>query len=240
MRFVSRIALLASFLFYFMVLVTGVKAQLTSGPFSYSIGLSPTEINHVFHVDKFDSSLGNLIEVDLSFATGYDIHGTITNTGSPDDFTVTARGDLLLADASNTLLSTSYSISQDYPNLGTNDTKNFSNPDGSHYTADQSASGTYTSGSTFNEFNGGPGTVDLTYTSQSHTDVLGGSNYEVDLAKLAKGTVTVSYKYLLADAPEPGSVALFCGMLVSGVFVTVRRRGKMRGTVREESPPATS
>ena len=210
------------------VLSTHANAQSTDGPYSDSYGPVNTDFTHTLVLPKFNTALGTLVEVDLSFNTSFNQSGTITNNqGNAASFTATTDGFFTLSDGVNTLLSTSYSESQSYSNLASGATANYGAFSGS-----ASDSIILTSG--FGNFIG-PGNIGLdfeTLTGQSLTGT-NTNNVNFSLTTTASGTATVTYKYnVLVTTPEPGNYALAAGLLSSGAFLALRRRAKRQA--REE------
>ena len=82
----------------------------------------------------------------------------------------------------------------------------------------------YTSGATFNLFNGGPGNVSLNFASLTGTTTLGGGgNISNTITTTAGATATVTYQY--TAVPEPSAMAL---TLVGGLLGLLKVRSLRR------------
>jgi len=178
--------------------------------------------------NKFNTALGTLNEVDVTWSVSGAVSGTVKNTGaSAADFSVTTNTNVKLSEDSGAtilLVSTpTLSASQSYTALGAGATANF----GPFSPSAVSGPNVYTDSATkaFFSIPGPTGSV-WASTLSGTTIIGGGGNITSALTTTAGGTVTIVYRYTLPSVgtPEPGSVALLVSAGIGGMGVFLRRR----------------
>ena len=184
--------------------------------FSASIPVQTTDYTLPLILPRFDATQGTLTKVNLSFVAGGNFGGSVTNNGeSAATITTQANVALSLVDGTTTLLNSSLPASQTYQSLPSGSTAPFG-----PFTPSQSASHNYTNGATFNDFNGGPGNINLSLSTLStQTTDGGGGNVASNLTTAAGGSATVTYTFQVQAVAISGNVyndASGTGSLTSG------------------------
>ncbi|MCF6363680.1 MAG: PEP-CTERM sorting domain-containing protein [Gammaproteobacteria bacterium] len=196
-----------------VLLLAGTSAQAAVISFTDSYTNVLTELNgEQLRVDLFDSSLGTLTGVSVTFSAAIDSEGTVTNSGAgPASFTAQTlvqsylgTGASLPTPLSDVTAMAAFTLinAQDYTDLASGATDTFG-PGGASsgvidlYTGlDASFIGTGDFGYDFT-------TVILT------TFAGGGGNIAADVQTYTDGTLTVEYTYDAASTPVPEPTSLF-------------------------------
>ena len=205
--------------------IAGIKPVFadTTQTYSASYGPSTTDYTVTLTLPKFDTTLGTLQEVHVSMSNSYAQNGTVQNmSGSAQDFTVNTTGTFRLKDGgSNLLLTNGYNQSQTYTQLGAGATSTYGPFSGS-----PSSNVVYTTGTIFNEFNGGPGNINLSFQTLDGYGVSGGGNNAQVILNTSVGvTASVFYVYTtVLTTPEPGAFAFLLGGGVFSALLVNRRR----------------
>ena len=219
-----------------------VQAGSISGPFdaTASIPFTSTEwssgsngVNYLTF-PKFDSSLGLLESVQLSYSGSMNTTITVTNfsgyLGSPSDSsgTVSTQSVVSIQDASNDLVSPLSKLAilsspQAYTLSGSvgNNTESFVDAE-----TTMSDTFTYTAPAVLADFNG-PGSIQLaaaTSTGSVYTNT-GGETFPSQVSSVAL-TGTVTYTYAPLPVPEPTAFALL-SVGVVGLMGYVWRRKRL-------------
>jgi len=205
-----------------------------------SFGPSVTELVGTFNFAQFDTLGGtrvlNSVKVDL--ATSFSTTITVTNSGgtastgtartevqdglTDGTFSIGAGNVLTITGANYAVQSDIFSPPQAY-SLGAGQSTALAPTSGS-----ASNTGTFSSGAVLTEFTG-LGTVGVKYDTLTQT-VLANTGGNTDASQVTNATLsaTITYNFttVVTGTPEPGSVAMFFGMGVTGMAFIYRRRIK--------------
>ena len=195
--------------------------------------MRPTDFTQSLIVHPFDSTLGSLESVVISFSDKASITGTLTNNSATNrNFTINENLNYGLSFGQTSLLSDAYSVSQNYSSVshltGSN-TVNFG-----EYDPSKSVSAT--------PLVTGPlldavlGTSDITFMFKTltQTTIVGlGGNVAYDIQTKANATVTVTYNYITNNVatPEPASLLMTAmgGLAVVSAGYLKKRSNSRRG-----------
>ena len=187
-------------------------AAATTITYTSNFGPTLTETSFTGSLSGFNTSLGTLTDVLITYTFGFDSNGTVTNTASQAQ-TFTAKEDV---DGTLTL-SGSYAnstdldpgVSQKYTNLGANTSAAF----GPFTAATTTQSTTFSLSSLTDDLSSFANALNykvVTVTGQGFSG--GGGNTQASLTTKASGSVSVAYTYTAAAAvPEPASWAMMVG-----------------------------
>ena len=178
--------------------------------------------------NKFNTALGTLNEVDVTWSVSGAVSGTVKNTSaSAADFSVTTNTNIKLSEdlaATSALVPTpTLTASQNYTGLGAGATAAF----GPFSPATSSGPIVYTDAPHLAFFTIPGPTGQVFVSTLSGTTILGGGgNITTTLTTTAGGTATIVYRYTVPSVgtPEPGSVALLVSAGIGGMGVFLRRR----------------
>ncbi|NIJ08908.1 hypothetical protein FHS31_002532 [Sphingomonas vulcanisoli] len=208
MKLFARSALVAAT----MLAPVSMAAAATTITQTSNFGPTKTETSFTGSLAGFDSSLGTLTNVLITYTFGFNSSGTVTNTAQQAQ-TFTAKEDV---DGALTL-SGSYSatgdldpgVSQKYTNLGAGQSAAF----GPFSFATTAQSTTFSFSSLTDDLSSFVNALNYqvdTQTGQGFTG--GGGNTSASLNTTAQGTVSIAYTYDVAAAvPEPASWAMMVG-----------------------------
>jgi len=203
-----------------------------------SFGPALTDFSGTFNFTQFNPALGTLNSVKIDLGTSFSTTITVTNSGGTAS-TGTARtevqdgltdgtfsiggGNILTVTGDNyQVLDDVLSPNQPY-SLGAGQSTTLAPTSGNG-----TATGTFSSGAVLAEFTG-LGTVGIKYDTLTQT-VLANTGGNTTASQVTNATLsaTVTYTYTpgATGTPEPGSVAMFFGMGVTGMAFIYRRRIK--------------
>ena len=197
-----------------VLLLAGASAQAAVISFTDSYANVKTELNgEQLRVDLFDSSLGTLTGVSVSFSAAVNSAGTVTNNGAgPEDFTVQTlvqsydgTGVSLPTPLGNVAAMNPFSVinAQSYTALASGASDTFG-PGGA-------SSGVLDLFTGYDASFIGAGDFGYDFTTLILTTFAGGGgNIGADIETYTDGTLTVEYTYTAAPTPvpEPGSLLL--------------------------------
>ena len=175
----------------------------TTVSYSVTVPQQVTDYTTNVFLPTFNTSLGTLDQVDLTYAAQGTSNGTVTNNGpAAETFTIGVVSSQGLYDGVTQLLDPSLTASQTFTDLAPGDSGLFG-----PFSPTQSASATFTNGAVFNDFEGGAGVINLTLTTNSVQNTTGaGGNSATDLNTTTGGTATVTYTYTVTPVSISGNV----------------------------------
>jgi len=206
-----------------------------------STGTNPISSNftQTLAVAKFDTSLGTLTGITISYVDNTIISGSVTNLAAiAESFTITQTTTFNLMQGSNLLLTNSLVASQSYTNLAPSQTAAF----GVFTPSEAAGPLVLTSGALFAALSHSTSDILFDFSTQLTTRVVGGGgNNTIVINPSGGATLTVRYDYTPpnpggpgsgggsggpdASAPEPASVVLTAlGGLIVGSAGFARRR----------------
>ncbi len=205
---------------------------MSTAPVSVFSATQPTDFTTTLTLPTFDTSLGTLVQVDLTFSSSGTVSGTVTNnSGSDQTFKITETTTLTLDDTGSNLgLNIDLTTSKKYTAVPTGRGGYYGpgSPASNSPFTPSATSGllTYTSGAVFNEFNGGPGSIVLSLSTLTNTSIAGGGgNISASISTQAQGTATVVYEYNpVVATPEPSTLVMGSALLIPIAVSIVRRR----------------
>ena len=201
------------------------RADVTQ-TYTYTYPSSGTALTDLINIPmpltQFDTSLGILTGVNLSYSFAENQSGTVKNnaTGS-QNFKVTATTNYFLSDpGANQLLFKDAVNSQTYTGLASGASSTFGPFNPSNSVSVVLGPG---DGSLFTQFKGN-GTITLRADTTSGTTILGGGgNIQTTIVTNTSVTASVFYTYTVPQVPEPGTIGLFASMLMVGGGFGARR-----------------
>ena len=190
-----------------LTVVSSASGSYVTQTTSVSVPQTTTDFTTFVAASTFDSSLGTLASISISFTDSANMHGFVQNTSaSAQKFTVTEDSKVSLSYGASTLLTNDLTIQQSYTNLGPTQSAQFavSNPVGS------AGPMTISSGPLFDAFLQPSSNVMLTFSTLTSTTVVGGGgNISTGIYSTAAATFTIDYLYTpFASVPEPSSLAM--------------------------------
>jgi hypothetical protein len=187
---------------------------------------------------KFDTTLGTLTAITISYVDNTIISGSVTNlAAAAESFTITQTTTFSLLQASNLLLTNSLEASQTYTNLAPSQTSAF----GVFTPSGGAGPLVLTSGALFDSLSQSTGDIIFDFSTLMTTRVFGGGgNNTIVINPSGGATLTVRYDYTPtspgpgsgsgsggsdASAPEPASVVMTAlgGLIVASAGL-VRKR----------------
>ena len=191
--------------------------------------LKTTDFSIALAIPKFDTTLGTLQDVVISYSDTSSISGSLTKTSaSSQSFKVSESTVYSLTLGSNLLLTNTLTASQGYTSLAPFHAASF----GAYTPSGSAGPLVLTSGSIFQAFDTATSNIIVDFSTLTTTKVVGGGgNVSTGIYTWAGASVTVRYDYAtsihtaLATVPEPSSVAMTAlGGLLAATAGWVRRR----------------
>jgi hypothetical protein len=214
----------------FFILIIGLIGMAFSSPagaayydVTATIGTTPTDFTIPLSLQSFNSSMGTLTSVVITYSDNGTMSGFVQNNApTPQNFTVTEESKDKLSFGGTTLLSNSLIGQQAFTQLGSGDMAQFSQQTSSGVIAPT----TITSGPLFNAFLEPSSTVMLSFSTLTSTSVVGGGgNIDTGIYTDVGATVTVTFYYMPNSVPEPTSLAL---TTIGGLSLAASRFRKRR------------
>ncbi|MBD2440669.1 choice-of-anchor E domain-containing protein [Nostoc sp. FACHB-110] len=219
------------------VIATAGTASAASLSYSYNTGGYDTaDFDKTFNVKKFDSSLGTLKKVTVSFLADITGSGGIENKGSKSitptltlDGILTLQADGLTPDPLFELNPTKTSKFSLDKYDGIDDYAGTSGVKFDGLTASESGSKVFSDLSSLNVFTG-KGTLNFLLSATAESGLKSSGNYSSLLTTLAKGSFDVTYEYDPKATPEPS--ALVAMGLVAGFGIMSNRKKQWLKTAK--------
>jgi PEP-CTERM motif len=220
----SFIRTLCPFAFGLLVLTMGspTRANYTE---TVIVPNSATDFSMPLSFNSFNTSLGTLTGIVISYSDSAEMNGSIQNTSpsSSGNFTVKEDSNIQLNFGTTALLTNNLIASQSFTSLGPRDSTMFAiaSPTGS------ASSMTISSGPLFNAFLEPSSNVMLNLGTLTSTTVAGGGGNISALIQTEVGaTVKVTFDYTpFVTVPEPASMLM---MSIGGLMLTASRFRKRR------------
>lgn len=219
----SFIRALNPFAFGLLILTMGSPTRANFSE-TVTVPQSATDFSMPLSFNSFNTSLGTLTGITISYSDFGVMNGSIQNTNgsSPSqNFSVKEDSSIALTYGTTALLTNDLISQQSFASLGPGDSTIFatSTPNGS------SASGTISSGPLFNAFLKPSSNVILSLSTLTSTTVIGGGgNISAQITTEVEAMVTVTFAYTPA-VPEPASMLM---MSIGGLMFAASRFRKRR------------
>ncbi len=183
-------------------------------------------------VEQFDSSLGELESVEISFTGEIKANGSITNNANSANFIfvlggeqITRFGTIKLSNLNLNLDGVQLDLNtmpENFVNLGTiatNETKDIP-----ELTATDSVTQTLSKGQNDLSAFIGNGNLNFLFDAQAQTQIFGSGNFSSIVETVAKGSVAVTYNYDESKSvPEPSSILGF-GLIAGVGMLSLRKK----------------
>jgi hypothetical protein len=195
---------------------TDLDKQEVPDPY-LSQGYGLTDIEAPISIGKFDSALGTLKSVTLSYSGSMKGQGGIENrSGTARSVSVNLSGLLSLSGPNNTnLFQLNPQKNVTYSVAGYDRTLDYDGTSGRTFeglTADTSGTQVFTDTNILQSFTGS-GMLDFLFTATAESQVIGSGNISSFIDTFAKADLNVTYDYDPTPIPEPSAMLGLAGVL---------------------------
>jgi hypothetical protein len=207
------------------LVIASISAEARAGFITYTVS-TPTEVaansGMTLAVPSFDSSLGTLQSITLSFSDSANLAGTVVNnSASAQTFSVSADVSFSVTFQGTQVLTNDLNATRTYTQLAAGATANF----GTYSLVGASGITTILDPSQVTGFVDNT-TMDVLFSMTTLSGVNGGDGSPVaSFQNMVNGSVTIGYNFAPNVVPEPASLAMTAlGGLLAAAFVRNRAR----------------